>query len=196
MKRFVAVIVAVAVGVTLLGASRAKTSEKYSNTVYRERSDRITVLVDAYIASFHEADDYIPFPVAIGLRSGKNVTISHESFTLVDQEGNVVPLATYQEINENYNKIPFDESLREARPLVIGQQFENSTELPSQFFPSSRGSTYLSRVEMAPFTWFNDVLYFPRPPAGLGGVLVLRVTGSSLEQPVEVRFEVPLGRRS
>ena len=40
---------------------------------------------------------------------------------------------------------------------------------------------------LPPFTWFTDVLFFPRPPAGLGGVMTLSVAVGE-DAPIELRF--------
>jgi hypothetical protein len=35
------------------------------------------------------------------------------------------------------------------------------------------------------------VVYFPRPIAGLGGVMALEVAGGGIESPIYVKFRVP-----
>jgi hypothetical protein len=52
--------------------------------------------------------------------------------------------------------------------------------------------TRIARVELGPYSWFQDVVYFPRPPAGLGGVLTLAVAVEGGD-PIEVRFVVDPG---
>jgi hypothetical protein len=101
------------------------------------------------------------------------------------------------EIRQNYDLAGFDRSIMRARPLVVGQQFSVSRALYSNFYPDGRRlGVVQERVHLNPFSWFQDVLYFPRPPAGLDGVLTLRMEGGGLERPVEVRFRVLQGNTS
>src|SRR5262249_59399178 len=58
----------------------------------------------------------------------------------------------------------------------------------SHFFPAPGRDTRTSFVELTPFTWFADVLYFPVPAAGLDGVMTLRLFGKGMPEPIEVRF--------
>jgi len=173
----------------------AKTSSKFAATTYRERVGPITVLVDGFHASLHDDDPYIPVPVAIGLESrGLTISLTPESFTLIDREGNSYPAATNSEVHRRYTKREYDATLLRVWPLVLGQQFAISREQPARFFPSPQGRTRIPRVELGPFTWCRDVLYFPRPEAGLGGVLTLRVSGGGVPAPIDVRFQIPLPR--
>lgn len=185
-----------AVGLVVLSAGAAfaerGVSERYAFETYRERVDGITVLVDSYTASLRANDAYVPLHVAVGLRSGApTFTVSRESFTLIDAKGNRVPAAGAVEIRENYGMATFDASLMRVRPLVVGQQFVTSEQLPSNFYPDAKGiGVVQDRVNLGPYTWFHDVVYFPRPEAGLDGVLTLRLDGGGLEEPVEVHFRV------
>ncbi len=181
-----------AIAALALGAGPA-VSERYAYQTYRERVGPVTVLVDSYPASLREDDAYFPLHVAIGLKGGApDVTVTRETFTVIDARGNRVPAAGALELRENYGKLLFDAALMRGRPLVVGQQFNGRLELDSNFYPDAKGIGIVQdRIHMGPFTWFHDVVYFPRPPAGLGGVMTLRLEGGGLEEPIEVRFEVP-----
>jgi len=68
------------------------TSDRYAYSTYRERADRITILVDSYPAALHGEDRYIPLVVAIGLNDRREpVTVTPESFTLLDSRGSPSP---------------------------------------------------------------------------------------------------------
>lgn len=167
-------------------------SERYAFETYRERVGPVTVLVDSYPASLRTESDYIPLHVAVGLKSGApDVTITRETFTLIDAQGNRVPAAGPLEIRENYGMVTFDASLMRIRPLVVGQQFTGSLPLRSNFYPDAKGiGVVQDTVYLGPYTWFHDVFYFPRPAAGFDGVLRLRLEGGGLEEPIEVKFRV------
>ncbi len=169
-------------------ATPPKTSERYAFSTFREQSGRVSVFVDGYPASQRTADAYVPISIAVALtKNGKAIEFLPESFTLVDAKGNAVPAAGYQELTRDYDKIGFDRSLIRMRPIVVGSYVAELRPIAASFFPPGDSGTRTARVELASFTWFADTIYFPQPPAGLGGVLTLRVAISGGD-PVEVRF--------
>lgn len=173
------------------GASADPTSERYGFSTYREEAGRVTVFVDGYPASMGGDARYIPIAIAIAMtKSGKSLAFTPESFTLADAQGRAEPAAGFDELAKNYDKLTYDRSLIRVRPIVVGSYVSDLREIDSRFYPPVNGGTRIPRVELGPFTWFNDVLYFPRPAAGLDGVLTLRVAMAGGD-PVAVRFEVP-----
>lgn len=194
MYRRAALLAALIAAGSLTLAAVPSASEGFAFSTYREQADGITVLVDSLPASLHDHDAFVPLHVAIGLIGHREpVTITRDSFTLIDRQGHSYPLATYQQILRDYGKSHFDRSLVRARPLVIGSQFATSEEIAANFFPPV--GLVNDEIHLANFTWFHDLLYFPRPEAGLEGVLQLRVTGKGIEQPIVVAFRVPLTMR-
>ena len=169
-------------------AATAATSHRFGYSTFREDTGRLTVFVDGYPASAGPGGPYIPIPVAVALvRSGRSLTFTPESFTLVDAKGNAVSAAGFQEINDTYGRLGFDRSLIRMRPLVVSTAVAELHQVPSRFFPAPGTGTRIAQVHLAPQTWFEDVIYFPRPPAGLAGPLTLRVNVAGAE-PMEVRF--------
>jgi len=182
-----------AAALSLGAAEPPATSEGYAYATYREVSDRLTLLVDAYPAAMHLGDPYFPVAVAVGLSgSGDNVRVTPESFTLLDEKGTAYGAVPYQELVRNYPKRQFDESLLRSHPLVVGNQFDVSLPIDAEFYPAPAGrGVRAERVELGPFTWFRTILYFPRPPGKLHGVLTLRLGAEGAEPPVSVRFRIP-----
>jgi hypothetical protein len=181
-----------ALAVAIPAAAPAATSESFAYATYKEERGRLIVLVDALPASFRDDSPYVPIPVAIGLQTyGATVTVSPETFTLVDQAGSSYPAASYREVAEDYDPLLFDVGLVAGRPITA-QQFVLSRRLPASFYPSLGTAARIPEVHLDAYTWFRDVIYFPRPDAGLGGVLTLRLSGGGIEPPLEVRFRVPL----
>jgi hypothetical protein len=147
--------------------------------------------VDSLSASFHDADRFIPIPVAVGVEGYDGaVTVSPETFSLVDQSGQRYPAASHREVVEEHPKILFDRRLTRSRP-VTAQQFVMSRRLPSRFYTSG-AERRIPTVHLDAYTWFRDVIYFPRPDSGLGGVLTLRLSGGGIDPPIDVRFRIPL----
>ena len=169
-------------------ATQPKTSERYAFSTFREQAGRVSVFVDGYPASQRTTDAYVPIPIAIAvMKNGKAIEFVPESFTLVDARGNAVPAAGYQELMHGYEKIGFDRSLTRMRPIVVGSYVADLRPIAASFYPPADSGTRTARVELASFTWFADTFYFPRPPAGLDGVLTLKVAIPGAD-PVEVRF--------
>ena len=179
-------------GFGLEAASDESTSEKYALTTYREKVSNITVLVDSFPASMHDGEAFVPVTVAVGLSARGNVTVTPESFHLFDRAGNVYPAAGYGELLESYDRLAFDATLVRRRPIVVGQQFVLSDKLLASFYPNSEVGVRVDNIHLAPYTWFETVVYFPSPVAGLGGVMALEVAGGGIESPIYVKFRVPV----
>ena len=166
-----------------------RTSERFSFSTYKEETSAYVALVDGYPASLRGDARYVPVPIAFGLRGGiPNLVLDSESFELIDSGGTVYPLAGYGEVTSGYDMMSFDRALLEKRPLVAGLKFATSHRVTSRFFPAPGRDLRVGRVELGPYTWFSDLLYFPRPEAGLDGVLTLRIKGRGLTTPIEIRF--------
>lgn len=147
------------------------TSHRTDNATFREEVSGLTVFAGSYPASNGADDAYVPIPVAVALmRNGASVAFTPESFTLADAEGNRVPAAGFVEVKDGYSKLAFDRSLMRTWPINVGMTIASRPRIPSNFYPPTGAGTRISRVELAPFSWFSDVVYFPRPPAGLASL--------------------------
>lgn len=179
------------------GARKPETSKSLAFATYKEQVGRITVLVGSFPAALNETEPYVPLQVAVGVRGrGEKITLGVESFQLIDRDGNIFPIASFEEFRNNDHAQLFNPQIIAAYPLVTGQQFATSFQLRSSFFPTTAGGVRIDRVELEQSNHIIDVLYFPRPLAGLDGVLTLRVQAKQLAAPIDVRFEVPLkGKR-
>src|SRR5262249_21745376 len=161
-------------------------SAKLGLSTYADREGRLSVVVDSYAASLREHESYVPIRIALGLvGKGKAVRFDAESFTLTDRNGNEVPLASYQDMQRDYDKRLADDTVLRQHPMMLDSRFDALDRIDSQFFPSpgSRG-TRVTRVELASGTWFQDVLYFPRPAAGTHGVMILKIQGRGMEHSI------------
>jgi hypothetical protein len=164
------------------------TSHRTGYSTFREETGGLSVFADGYPASLGAEDAYVPVPVAIALmRNGPSVAFTPESFTLADAQGNRVPAAGFVEVTRAYPKLAFDRALVRTRPIALGTFITDRPRVAASFYPPTDDGTRIPRVELAPFSWFDDVIYFPRPPAGLGGVMTLSVSIAGGD-PVEVRF--------
>jgi hypothetical protein len=171
-----------------------KPSETFAYATYWEKRDDITVLVDTLTPSFRDDQPFIPIPVAIGFQAyGEEITITRESFFLIDKSGTLYGAASYAEVVDGYPALLFDRFF--ARGPVVAQEFSLSRRIPSDFYPPKGDGRRIDRIHLSAYSWFSDVIYFPRPRAGLEGVLTLRVSGGGIDPPIDVRFKVPLPGR-
>jgi len=172
------------------GAS-PKTSETYAYATFWEKRDDMTVLVDTLTPSFRDDQPFIPIPVAIGFQAyGEEYTFTRESFFLIDGSGTLYGAASYDEVVDGYPLLLFDRFF--ARGPVVAQEFQLSRRVPSDFYPPKGNGGRIDRVHLSAYSWFSDVIYFPRPQAGLDGVLTLRVSGGGVDPPIDVRVRIPL----
>jgi hypothetical protein len=164
------------------------TSFRNGASTFREEAHGLSVFADGYPASLGAKDAYVPVPIAIALmRNGASLAFTLESFTLTDAKGNRVPAAGFAEVKDGYPKLGFDRSLIRTHPLALGTTITEKPRIPSNFYPPTDARTRISRVELAPFSWFTDVVYFPRPKAGLDGVMTLSVAVTGGE-PMELKL--------
>ena len=175
---------------TALAAEPPATSSSYAFATYSAWGDDVKLLVSTQLASLRRGDAFIPVPVAVGLfGTGKSITITAESFVLVDSAGHRYVPPAYTDLVQRYDKLRFDQEVLRARPLSVGLEFESLHRMRSNFFPAP-GTLRYDRVSLAPFGWFSDVIYFPRP-ATLEGVLTLELHAEGLATPVTARVVVP-----
>jgi len=176
-------------------AAPPETSKSFSFATYKERDDRTIVLVSTLTAAVFERAPFVPLQVAVGVRGrGPTLTVSAESFELIDRDGQHYPMPSYDELLAAGNLLERVELVRNQNPIVIGQQFANSTPVASGFFPAPGTRILIPRVYMPRETFFNTLIYFPTPDGGLEGVLTLRFQAEGLPEPIDVRVEVPLER--
>ena len=189
-------ILSIAVLAAIAGSISARspeTSRSLSFAVYKEARGPVTVLVGTFPAALDAEESYIPLQIAVGVR-GKNasLTVTPESFTLLDADGKRYPMAGFEELWFEDRLLRFTPAVNAAAPLVTGQQFANSVRLASSFFPVPGSGSRIERVHLERSSYFKDLIFFPRPDLGLDGVMTLRVQADGMTEPIEVRFEIPL----
>ena len=167
-------------------------SPKLGLSTYADREGRLSLVVDSYAASLRDGEAYVPVRIALGLvGKGKAIRLDVESFTLTDHNGNEVPLAGYDAVQRDYAKRLADDAIMRQRPMMLDSRFDALDRIDSQFFPSPAGrGTRVTRVELASGTWLQDVLYFPRPPAGTHGVMTLTIRARGIDAPIKVKFRI------
>ncbi|MEW5807045.1 MAG: hypothetical protein AB1756_06840 [Acidobacteriota bacterium] len=159
---------------------------------YIEEGNLIALVASTYATRLREAEAYIPLEVSIANKGLANLTITRESFMLVDEEGNNYPLVPTKELLDNYEKQDFDRSFAHIHKVVYSI-FDAYTQVESNFEPDrfGRRRIVIDKVELPKFSYLIDMLYFRKPKAGLKGKkFELFLTAQELEEPVFVKFMV------
>ena len=205
MKRIVVVLAlaaAVAGGAScarrpMRGQESSGLDRKLSTFVWIEEGDIATLLVGTRATRYREKDAYIPVEISVANSGLKQLTLTRESFVLVDAEGNRYPAAGPKELLENYEFLDLDRRLQEIEGVTFNK-FATYTIYPSKFSPTRRnptrpGESSLVRdsITVPKFGYLIDFVYFPRPTQGvMGRKFELFMSAPELENPIFVKFEV------
>ncbi len=191
------IAVASCAGTPMAGRRVAGLDRKLSAFAFIEEGDLVTFIVDTRAARLREEGGYVPLEIAIANRGLRQLTLTRESFTLVDAEGNRYPCAAPRELLDGYEFLDLDRRIAELEDIV-SNRFVNFTRYNSQFSPT-RGvpdnpvaSTIVKdQVVLPKFGYLLDMIYFPRPKTGvLNQHFELFVTAPELPDPVFVKFAV------
>ncbi|GAB4222303.1 MAG: hypothetical protein Kow0062_19070 [Acidobacteriota bacterium] len=168
---------------------------------YLERGRLLALAADVRATIEREDDPFVPLAVGIANRGLDRLTLTRESFTLVDEQGRRYPLATIDEVREKMgNLVPIDLRISADFVSVFGSPWDLWQRVPATFFPVlSVGSVpgfgprtiRRDRVELPRRSWMADLLYFPHPEGELAGRrFELWVDAEELDEPVFVKFAV------
>ena len=169
---------------------------KLSTFAYIEQGDLMTLIVDTKATRYRENSPYIPLEIAIANNGLRQIALTRESFTLIDEEGNRYPAASPRELIEGYEFLDLDRNQLAELDGIIFNKFAAFARYPSMFSPTggySFGRSNLVRdlVSLPRFGYLLDFIYFPAPKNGvLGKRFELFVNAQQLEDPVFVKFEV------
>lgn len=173
------------------GQPSTELDPKYDRFTYTLESDKVLVGVTTFVARYREKDEYVPLEIGVANKRLNKLTLTRDSFTLIDELGNEYPLASPEELLDNYRKQSVD--LRIAHIIHISRSlFGGLSSVSSNFQPNRPGHSLVwDKVEL-PRTYFMiDVLYFQRPATGIKGKkFELRVSTPELEEPIQVRFMI------
>jgi hypothetical protein len=181
----------------IVGREVQGVDRKLSTFAYIEEGNLVTFVVDTRSTRNREADAYIPLEIAVANRSLKQLTITRESFTLVDEQGNRYPCAGPKELQENYEYLDMDRGLAELQDILFNR-FAVYTPHPSKFSPTRTVSPdpFVSnlvrdQVVLPKFEYLIDFVYFPKPKTGLlNHRFDLFLKTPELAEPVFVKFAV------
>ena len=164
---------------------------KLSTFAYEEEGEIITLIVDTWSARDRDPQAYMPLEIAVANTGVRSLTLSRESFTLIDSDGNRYPMASPRELIEGYEFLDFDRNLAELEGIVVNK-FSAFRRYISNFSPiQGTGRVIVDKTHVPKFGYIIDFIYFPRPVTGiLNQKFELFLDAPQLEDPVFVRFEV------
>ncbi|ANM31555.1 hypothetical protein ABI59_21295 [Acidobacteria bacterium Mor1] len=173
---------------------------KFSLTSYVEEGELLALVVGTRPTMTRSKFNYLPFEVGVVNRGVPNLTLSLESFTLIDEDGNRYPAVGEIELNKSYEgSVNADTAigssgtfrLGEIEPILAGR-FTTFRRKRGVLTPAT-GRADLSNQFLEQFTYAVNMVYFPRPEGAevRGEIFELFMDAPELEDPVFVRFRVP-----
>lgn len=155
-----------------------------------EEGNLVTFVVSGRAAKFRDNQPYVPMEVVIANRGLENLTLTRESFLLVDEDGRRYPLAGLQEIQTKYGSLDNDTRLADLAAFVP-ESFPSFRAVPFNLFPSFDHPLLREKVLVPRFGLIHGFLYFPHPTQSVKGQrLELFLKTAELPEPVFVRFVV------
>lgn len=169
---------------------------KLALSTWIEEGTEVALIASTRATRYRLSQRYVPIEVAVVNRGLEGITLTRESFTLVDAKGNRYPLAGRDEVAEGYGgSVDVDRrNFSEAAPIVLGK-YQTYTAVPSNFSPGFDNPIGRDRVSLPRYAYILDFLYFPTPTGYADGEpLELLLSAPELENPVFVRFTVTRSR--
>lgn len=183
----------------MVGDRGAGADRKLSTFVYLEEGRIGSLLVGTRASQYRRDQRYVPLEISIANRGIPQMTVTRESFTLVDDTGRRYPCAGPTELLSDYEFLDLDRRLQEIGDVVFNR-FSAFTRYPSQFSPVRQGSAapgtstlVRDRVSLPRFGYLIDMIYFPMPDGGIppGRSFELFVDLPELDPPIYCKFRIP-----
>jgi len=169
---------------------------KLSTFAYIEEGELLTLIVDTHATRYREKTAYFPLEIAIANNGLRQIALTRESFTLIDEQGNRYPAASPKELIEGYDFLDLDRNQLAELEGIIFNKFAAFAKYPSMFSPTNtfnfnRSNLVRDMVSLPKYGYLLDFIYFPAPKEGLlGKRFDLFIDSAHLEDPVFVKFEV------
>ncbi len=163
---------------------------KFSQSSYIAQGDSLALIVGTRLAVIAEDPDYLPLEIGVANKGLAQLTLTPDSFVLIDEDGSRYSMVTSGEMFREYRRVDVDRRLGEILQFMLGK-FSVYTLVPSNFTPSFDFPTPLRTPVLQRYTLIHDLVYFPRPATGIRGhTFELFLNTPELELPAVVRFRV------
>lgn len=167
---------------------------------YIEEGLLVSLAVDTAATRRREGVPFIPLGLGVANIGLRQLTLTRESLTLVDDEGNRYSMATVPEVRTLGGTVEYDRTLGRQFAGAFASRFGTWPQVPGGFYPVafSEGATSApgraisrDRISLSRYSWVSDIVYFPAP----AGKLVDRryelwLEAPELDEPVFVKFRV------
>lgn len=172
---------------------------KLSRFAYIEEGELVTLIVGTRAAYFREESEFIPLEIAIANTGVRALTLTRESFTLIDENGARYPAATPRELIDGYEMLDFDRESMAELESILTTKFAAFQRYPAKFSPTrtyDRDGEFSSNlvrdtVSLPKFGYIIDYVYFPKPQTGVRDhKFELFLDAPELEDAVFVKFAV------
>jgi hypothetical protein len=167
---------------------------KLSTFAWIEDGSLVALIVDTRAARYNDDAPYVPLEIAVANRGLKDLTLTRESFTLVDETGKRYGAVGPRELREGYEFLDLDRNRLAELAGIVDTKFATFTRYPS-FLSPTRGLSPVRDIVMLPkFGYMVDFIYFPMPATGVvGKKLELQIAAPQLppdNTPIFVKFMV------
>ncbi|MCP3978793.1 MAG: hypothetical protein GY716_05615 [bacterium] len=178
------------------GTSAPNTDRKLSTFVYIEEGDLLTFVVGTKATRYRDRTEYIPLEISVANRGLRQLTLTRESFTLIDEEGNRYPAAMPAELIKGYEFLDLDRTALAELQGVLANKYAAYTRYASKFSPTQavggmKSNLVRDRTGIPRHGYILDFLYFPAPATGVKDHrFELFLDAPELPDPVFLKFEV------
>jgi hypothetical protein len=164
-------------------------------TFFQGEDEHIIVTVDTELTRLRTEEKYFPLSIKIANKRLPSLTLTRNSFILVDENRAPYYMPDIKELQKNYDKLTPDSRYRSQTGLLRDQMptsFTYYRRAESNFFPATAGGArVIDEVYVRQRGFMEDVIYFPMPPGGIDGkVLIFRIDAEELEVPADIAFSV------
>lgn len=179
------------------GVEAADVDRKLSRFAFMEEGDLVTFIVDVRPTLMHEKSEFVPFEIAVANRGLNSLTLTRESFVLIDEDGNRYHMAEPRDLLERHEFLDIDRNVAELEGIVFNR-FAAFTRYRSTFSPTRLDdgdpfttTTVKDRVSLPRFGYMIDFVYFPKPVSGaMNRRFEMHMEAPELSDPIFVKFVV------
>jgi hypothetical protein len=135
------------------------------------------------------SEKFIGLQIAVGTATGgPELVFNYNNFAMLDASGKQFDPAKPIDAAEDSTYWRSVESLRKRRPLETGAYFGGYIFVGSNFY--NKDGTIWGGTHLDNGNFFRDVIFFPKPD-DLSGVMTLAAFTEGMDEPVEVKFDIP-----
>jgi hypothetical protein len=145
------------------GAPPGSTSPKLALSTYYEEGTQLAIIVGTRPAVIRKNGPFLPIEVAVVNKGVPGVTLSRESFVMVDRQGRSFPVVSPDELKKSYGSRDLDRRLTELPDMVPRKYPAPYVYERSNFTPSFADGIERNLVTLGRFNYLVDTVYFPNP---------------------------------